>query len=402
MDEPRTAGYGPSSVRLASLDPVQQPPPQPAAPRTAPLTSGRTDVAGEPAARRRAAPDVRRGPAQRQAASHRVGLPRRRPRGRDDPGALHRRRGAGLGAADGGPGARHPDPAGHHATRRSPAAPASCPSATWTGRRARTRCAGCRRCAPAGLPARRPTARSGCPGGCSTCPRWVQDYVLVHELAHLLEARSRPAVLAPRRALPAHRACPRLPRRRQRGGEPAHRRRPGRRPRLRDPTRDDASSDDGLRLPADERRAVRRSGRRSSLPDRRRCRPRPEPVRRCPTPRPLVGVGDCVGAEQPAQVVRGDEVLGREHLVAEVQRVVEVVGGRQQVRVRPDRVPPADAALLGDAPPQRRGIAQPARPQARARRAWRRSARPGRPRPGGGGSPRAAPPRRACARRRRR
>ena len=44
-------------------------------------------------------------------------------------------------------------------------------------------------------------------------------------------------------------------------------------------------------------------------------------------------------------------------------RVGEVVGGRQQVRVVPDAVPAGDPAVLGERRPQRRRLAQPARPQ---------------------------------------
>ena len=44
-------------------------------------------------------------------------------------------------------------------------------------------------------------------------------------------------------------------------------------------------------------------------------------------------------------------------------RVVEVVGRRDQVRVRPQRVAPGDPALLAQQPPQLGGVAQLARPQ---------------------------------------
>src|ERR1035437_10533745 len=43
--------------------------------------------------------------------------------------------------------------------------------------------------------------------------------------------------------------------------------------------------------------------------------------------------------------------------------VVEVVRGRQQVRVRPDRIPAADAARVGETLPDGRGLPEPARPE---------------------------------------
>src|SRR5690349_12939975 len=55
-------------------------------------------------------------------------------------------------------------------------------------------------------------------------------------------------------------------------------------------------------------------------------------------------------------------VLARDKAV----RVVKVFRGRQQVGVRPDRVPAFDAARLGEAPPDRGGLPGPARPQFQA------------------------------------
>ncbi len=60
-------------------------------------------------------------------------------------------------------------------------------------------------------------------------PSWVLDYVLLHELAHLLEAGHGAAVLEAARGLPAHRAGARLPRGARRRPRPACQR--GRRPR---------------------------------------------------------------------------------------------------------------------------------------------------------------------------
>src|SRR5215470_18701522 len=55
-------------------------------------------------------------------------------------------------------------------------------------------------------------------------------------------------------------------------------------------------------------------------------------------------------------------VLARDKAV----RVVEVLRGRQQVGVGPDRVPAFDAARFGEAAPDRGGLPGPARPQFQA------------------------------------
>ena len=75
------------------------------------------------------------------------------------------------------------------------------------------------------------------------------------------------------------------------------------------------------------------------------------------------------GVEQLAQL--GVEVLLAERLrragvLAEAQRVVEVGGGRQQVGVHPHAVAGLGALPGAQRAPQRRGVAQPARPQLEA------------------------------------
>ena len=57
-------------------------------------------------------------------------------------------------------------------------------------------------------------------------PEYVVDYVLVHELVHLLEPGPRRAVLGAGRPLSAGRAGPRLPRGRRAGDRRRGRRRP--------------------------------------------------------------------------------------------------------------------------------------------------------------------------------
>ena len=53
---------------------------------------------------------------------------------------------------------------------------------------------------------------SGCPAGCRAMPEYVVDYVLVHELAHLLEPSHDDALLGAGARLPAGRAGAGLPR----------------------------------------------------------------------------------------------------------------------------------------------------------------------------------------------
>ena len=91
-----------------------------------------------------------------------------------------------------------------------------CPGATSDGRASPLASAGSPTRAAAGAPAPRPTAPSGSPPGCRGCRAWVVDYVLVHELAHLLVPGHGPDFWALVDALPAHRAGPRLPRGRRR------------------------------------------------------------------------------------------------------------------------------------------------------------------------------------------
>ena len=84
-------------------------------------------------------------------------------------------------------------------------------------------------------------------------------------------------------------------------------------------------------------------------------------------------------------------------------RVLQVLGRRQQVRVRPQRVPALDAARLGHAGPQRPPPRAASGAEARGRPGWRRCVPTGRRRHGGGGSPPPAPRRaRAATPRRRR
>ena len=144
------------------------------------------------------------------APAHRVGLPRRRPDHRPDPGPDEPGRGAPLGVGD----ARAAGPPGR------PAAPSddelmagrrTCPAATWRAgpvpasvRWVTNQGSRWGSCTPADRTIRLSTRLQG-------MPSWVVDYVLVHELAHLLEAGHGPAFWELVDRYP-RRAGPRLPR----------------------------------------------------------------------------------------------------------------------------------------------------------------------------------------------
>ena len=93
-----------------------------------------------------------------------------------------------MGRDDGGPGREVRERAAAHRRRADgPRHRAQRPLPRRPGR-ARRRCAGSTtRQSALGLVHARSTARSGSPRGCRACPAGSIDYVLVHELAHLIE-----------------------------------------------------------------------------------------------------------------------------------------------------------------------------------------------------------------------
>ena len=120
----------------------------------------------------RTCPGLRGGGTPFEAAPpHGLGVPRGRPDHRADPGVADPPAGGRVGRDDGGPDRevrapspshrRRPARAGHRAQRRATSAVS--PS--------RSRCAGSTTSAPAGVRARRATARSGCPRDCRACRR---------------------------------------------------------------------------------------------------------------------------------------------------------------------------------------------------------------------------------------
>ena len=370
-----------------------------------------------------AGPVAGRDPPLAQARAHGDGLARGRPHDRGHPGAVHPGAGARVGAPDARP-----------ARGAGAAAPA-------VGRRAGV--AGRRTCPPGTSAAVRvPTSvrwstNQGRRWGSCTpsdgtirisdrvrgMPRWVLDYVLLHELAHLLHAGHGPEFWAELDAYPRTL--------RARGflegyayaaerGAPAGRR-PG-------PTTTSARGRGRRRR---DRGAGRRRGRRGGrrrLPARRRHRRRPSVssswssttwgpsataearrgterrVERAPTPGPdgTVPVDQAVGSASGSSPrisasARSTSAASSTAVAAAGRvagRVVEVLGAGQQVGVVPDGVARRRRRCRGrSAPtaPRRRGAGGAA---ARGRRGWRTSARPARRRRGGGGSSRAAP---SCA-----
>ena len=97
---------------------------------------------------------------------------------------------------------RRPDGPGEAAQRRATSGGLAVPDVGAVGRQPAV---------PLGLVHPGRPARSGCRAGCRGCPAWVVDYVLVHELAHLLEHGHNAAVLGVGRPLPAGRARQGLP-----------------------------------------------------------------------------------------------------------------------------------------------------------------------------------------------
>ena len=375
--------------------------------RVNPARCGRRALAFTCAAH--AGPVAGRDPSLAQARAHGDGLARGRPDDRGHPGAVH----AGAGERVGAPHAR---PA------RGPGA-----AAPAVGRRARGARAG---------PLRRATSAAGrVPtsvrwstnqgrrwGSCTPSdgtirisdrvrgmPRWVLDYVLLHELAHLLHAGHGPDFWAELDAYPRTAARPGLPRglrlrgragrdrrtsrrragRRRAGGRGRRRRidepdgvvRRGRRRRLarRAPTTTVGrwTTTTGRSLSDATARRPRSTGRARADELGRQARRAGVRVLAQDLGQRAVDLGGVVDGGRPARGVAGG--------------VVEVLGAGQQVGVVPDGVARGRARCRGrSAPtaPRRRAAGGAA---ARGRRGWRTSARPARRRRGGGGSSRAAP-----------
>ena len=201
-------------------------------------------------------------------------------------------------------GDERPDGAGPGAVGRAPRRrwPSRPASAGWTTRTA------------AGAPARRPTARIRLSSRLRSMPEYVVDYVLVHELVHLLEPGHDERFWALVARYPrAERARGFLEGVEQATATPGA---PAATPAADPSTRQDPPS-------------------------------RPSPLAAVVVaPVVVLGRRGVVGGQRGELVV--DALPGDE-----VQRLVEVVGGRQQVRVRPEPVAVGAAVAAGPSRPTR-------------------------------------------------
>ena len=152
----------------------------------------------------------RRGAPQLPAPAHGVRVPSGGSPRRARPGSAHARRGGRVGPHHARPrdrlrAASTPvgwrPPARAQRTSRPPTS-AAAPSPRASG--------GCPTRSPGGARARPPRARSAISDKVRGMPGWVLDYVLLHELAHLIEPGHGPAFWSAAERLSAPGACARL------------------------------------------------------------------------------------------------------------------------------------------------------------------------------------------------